>query len=525
MSKAATDIKDGSLTGAQSLLQTLVVSGVDTCFANPGTSEMHMVHAINKEDGMRPVLTLFEGVAAAAADGYGRMARKPACTLLHLGPGMANGISQLHNAFRAQTPIVNIVGDHAIYHRELDAPLTSDIEGYAIPFSGWLRTSQSSDALARDAAEAVAVSYGPPGQVATLIVPADCAWGAATKSAAPVAVQHPSPVEDQNVRTVAQALKQSSNPMLMLSGSALDKRGLIAAGRIAEATGAKLYRATFNGRFPRGAGLVPTTPMPGFGERGIQAMAEIDMLILIDAKAPVSFFAYPGRPMTFVPEGCREFVLSEPGQDSIAALEALANELGVSAAARVTPYDRPDRPSGELSTQSAGQAIAHYLPDNAIICDEGMSARGPTMEFTAMSAPHDWLELTGGALGQALPLSIGAAIACPDRPVVCLHGDGGAMYTVQALWTHARENLNITTIIFSNRTYDTLYSQMAHIGLKEPGPRVAALFDLTNPELTWPVIAEGMGVCGLRATTADEFANQLSDCLQQPGPSLIEVVL
>ncbi len=525
MSDSPNKQDSSALTGAQSLLQTLVASGVDTCFANPGTSEMHMVQAIDKADGMRPVLTLFEGVAAAAADGYGRMSETPACTLLHLGPGMANGISQLHNASRARTPIVNIVGDHATYHRNLDAPLTSDIEGYATPFSSWLRTSKNPGTLANDAAEAVAASYGPPGQVATLIVPADCAWGDAHGAAVPLAVPQSPQVDDKSIGDAARALKESKHPMLMLSGAALEERGVTAAGRIAQATGTTLYRATFNGRSVRGAGLVPTTPMPGYGAAAMEAMANIDTLVLVGAKPPVSFFAYPGKPTTFAPESCREVVLSSPEQDGVAALEALADELDATAEPHVTPYEHPDRPTGALTTRSAAQAVAHFLPDNAIICDEGMSARGPVLEFTAQSAPHDWLELTGGALGQALPLSIGAAIACPNRPVICLHGDGGAMYTIQALWTHARENLNITTVIYSNRTYDALHSQMKLVGLDAPGPIAASLFDLTNPELTWTELAEGMGVRGLRTTTADEFADQFADCLEQTGPNLIEVVL
>ncbi len=513
------------MTGAQSLIDTLVASGVDTCFANPGTSEIHMVQAIDNTEGMRPVLTLFEGVAAGAADGYGRMTGKPACTLLHLGPGMANGISQLHNAFRARTPLVNIVGDHAISHRGLDAPLASDIEGYARPFSGWLRTARSADSLGQDAADAVAAAHGSPGRIATLIVPADCAWSPAVGRAKRFSPHWPLHVDGERIREAAEALGRAKNPLLMLSGAALDHRGLIAAGRIAETTGAKLYRATFNGRYPRGAGRVPTTPMPGYGERGVKAMANVDVLVLVAANPPVSFFAYPGRPTTFVPEGCREIVLAEPGHNAVEALEALADEIGAAVRPRVARFEPPDRPTGELTAGAVGQAIAHFLPEHAIICDESMSARAAVAEFTSKAAPHDWLELTGGALGGALPLSVGASIACPDRPVICLHGDGGAMYTVQALWSHARETLDITTVIFSNRRYDALYNQFDEVGLKDPGPRVAALFDLKDPDLEWPALAEGMGVRGLRATTADEFAAQFADCLAQPGPGLIEVVL
>src|SRR6202453_4270285 len=164
------------MNGAESLIRTLLGAGVEVCFANPGTSEIHLVAALDHMPEVRCVLGLFEGVVTGAADGYARMKEKPACTLLHLGPGLGNGLANLHNASRAQVPIVNIIGQHARYHLLYDAPLTSDIEAIARPYSKWLRTPSAASAIGRDAAEALVAARTAPGQIATLVVPADVAW-------------------------------------------------------------------------------------------------------------------------------------------------------------------------------------------------------------------------------------------------------------------------------------------------------------------------------------------------------------
>ncbi|UCG79840.1 MAG: hypothetical protein JSV60_07615, partial [Desulfobacterales bacterium] len=195
------------MNGAQSLSRTLVNGGVHTSFVNPGTTEIHLVKALADEAGMRTILCLFEGVCTGAADGYARMTDSPAATILHLGPGLANGIANLHNARRANSPVINIVGDHATYHRQYDAPLTSDIMSLARPVSGWLRTSTKAENLAEDGAAAIQASMEPPGQVATLIVPADCAWD---RAKGPVTIKKASKrktVSEDRVPTVAAAIR------------------------------------------------------------------------------------------------------------------------------------------------------------------------------------------------------------------------------------------------------------------------------------------------------------------------------
>src|SRR5579859_4059193 len=294
---------DIAMNGAESLVLTLAASGVDTCFSNPGTSEMHFVAALDSIEGVRPILGLFEGAVTGMADGYGRMAEKPACTLLHLGPGLANGLANLHNARRAQTPIVNIVGDHATYHAQYDARLASDIAGFARPVSGWVHSSPSARTVAADGARAVHAALSPPGQIATLILPADTAWNAADGPAPALPRPQPAPVAGATVDFVAQALKSGKTSAILLRGAALKDEGLAAAGRIAVATGARLFCDTFAPRLARGAGRVAVERIPYFAEQIVETFATVEQLVLVGAKPPVSFFAYPGKPSWGLPEG------------------------------------------------------------------------------------------------------------------------------------------------------------------------------------------------------------------------------
>jgi acetolactate synthase-1/2/3 large subunit len=512
-------------SGAESLVQTLVDAQVDVCFTNPGTSEMHFVAALDTNPEMRCVLGLFEGVVTGAADGYGRMKGLPAATLLHLGPGLGNGLANLHNAKKARTPVVNIVGDHATYHRKYDAPLTSDIEGIAGPVSGWVKVSESADTVAADGAEAVQAAMAPPGQVATLILPADTAWNRTTASAAPLGAIAPAPVSSDRVDEAARALN-SGEPTVMLINGTLTAERTELADRIAKATGARFIMDTFVPRLERGAGRVNVARLPYFGEQAADVLAGTKHLILIDTQAPVTFFAYPGKPNWLTPEGCELHTLVERGGDVDGALEALAEAVGAgSVQAELVELQRPPLPTGELTPRSLGAAVGHLLPENAIVVDEGGTCGGGSTYATVGAPPHDWLILTGGSIGYGLPTATGAAVACPDRRVVCLHGDGGAMYTVQALWTQAREQLDVTTVIFSNRKYAILQIEFGRVGAHAPGPKAMSMLDLTNPELNWVSLAEGMGVPAWRATTAEEFSTALRASLSQPGPSLIEAML
>jgi acetolactate synthase I/II/III large subunit len=512
------------MNGAQALIRTLVDGDVDVCFTNPGTSEMHFVAALDSVPEMRATLGLFEGVVTGAADGYGRMADKPAATLLHLGPGLGNGLANLHNARRARTPLVNIVGDHATYHQQYDAPLQSEIDGVARAVSGWMRTSVRTGDVARDAADAVAAATSPPGHVATLILPADVSWGDGAEPAKPIAPTPRAVVPDDLVDAVAKVLVSGEPCGLLVGGSATSERGLVAASRVANATGAKLLGETFPPRLERGSGRPPLERLGYLAEFMTAQLAGLRHLVLVDAKEPVSFFAYPEKPSYLVPDGCDVYVFAAGADDAVGALEHLADVVG-GADPTIQPAQRPERPSGELTGEAVANAIGALLPEGAIVSDEANTAGLWVAAATAGAPPHDSLTLTGGAIGQGLPVATGAAVACPDRKVVCLEADGSAMYTLQALWTQARESLDVTTVIFNNRSYAILNLELSRVGAESPGPKALDMLDLSRPDLDFAALAEGMGVPAARATTADEVVTALERGLAEPGPFLVDAVL
>ena len=512
--------------GAQALIRTLVDSGVTACFTNPGTSEMHFVAALDSVPEMRAVLALFEGVATGAADGYARIADAPGATLLHLGPGLGNGLANLHNARRAKSPVVNVVGDHATYHTQYDAQLQSDIETVARNVSSWVRTSKSTEELARDAAEAAAVAKGPPGQVATLILPADVSWSDGGQPVAPAQPATATPADAGTLEGIAQGLRQGGRSALLLGGRALRERGLLAAGRIAAASGARLFGETFPARLERGAGLVPVERIAYIPELAGVQLDGLKRLILVDAKAPVSFFAYPGRKSYLVPDGCEVTELAGPDSDVVGSLEGLAELLGAGGARpELAPSSRPQPASGELTAEKACQVIGAMLPENAIVSDEAVTSGTMLPVHTAGAPRHDWLTLTGGAIGQGLPVAVGAAVASPDRPVLALQADGSAMYTIQSLWTMAREELNVTVVIFNNRSYSILNVELARVRAQGAGPKAQAQLDLSGPDLDFVHLAAGLGVPAQRVGTAEELGQALQRATSEPGPSLIEVVI
>lgn len=514
------------MNGAQALIRTLVDSGVDVCFTNPGTSEMHFVAAVDAVPEMRTVLALFEGVATGAADGYARMADRPAATLLHLGPGLGNGIANLHNARRAHVPVVNVVGDHATYHHRFDAPLESDIASLARNVSGWYRSSASTDAVARDAAEAVAAALQPPGQVATLVLPADVSWTEGATPAAPLPRPTPTPVSGEVVDVAAKALRSGEPAALMIGGRAVRERGLVAAARVASATGAKVVGETFPTRLERGAGLPPLERLGYLAEFAMAQLAGLRHLVLVDTKSPASFFAYPEKASDLVPEGCEVHVLAAGADDAVAALEALVDALGAAdAPIALAPAARPDRPSGEITGEAIASAVGAVLPEGAIVADEANTSGLWASGATAGAPRHDWLTLTGGAIGFGMPVATGAAVACPDRPVVSLQADGSAMYTLQSLWTQAREGLDVTTVIFNNRSYAILNLELSRVGVEAPGPKALSMLDLSNPDLDFVSLARGMGVPAERPETADALTAALERAIAEPGPHLIEAVL
>jgi acetolactate synthase-1/2/3 large subunit len=514
------------MNGAASLVKTLASAGVDVCFANPGTSEMHLVAALDQVGDMRCVLGLFEGVATGAADGYARMADKPASTLLHLGPGLANGLANVHNARRADTPMINIVGDHATYHKQYDAPLTSDIESVAQPFSDWVRTSADSRSVARDGAAAVAAAMAPPGRVATLIVPADASWNEADGLAPLPPVERRTPVAPEAISDVSRVLRSGEPAVLFMGGHALREPGLTLVGRIAAKTGARLLAQTLNARVERGAGRVAVDFLPYPVDDALTALAGARHLVLVGSKAPVAFFAYPDKPSALSPPQCETHTLATPSEDIVGALEALAEELGALQNAPVQAHEKYPPPSGEAITpDAAAAAVGTLLPEGAIVVDEALTAASAFMSRTRGAATHDYLQVTGGAIGIGLPLATGAAVACPDRKVICLQADGSAMYTVQALWTQAREGLDVTTLVLNNRSYAILKHELANVGAGDAGRRALDMMELDRPALDWVGLARGMGVEAARAKTMEELDRHFAAGLRSEGPYLIDLVL
>ena len=514
------------MNGAEKLLETLVASGVDVCFSNPGTSEMQLVSAIGNNEGMRAILCLFEGVVSGAADGYARMSDKPALTLLHVGSGFSNSMANLHNAKRAHSPVVNIVGDHATYHLQYDAPLTSDVPAHANICSDWVKVSTSADDLAASGAQAVQASMQGAGKIATLIAPANHAWEEATQTTDFQPLPVPATVADSNIAGAVEALSNGKASALLLGGGALREDCLAIAARVAKATGARLLSETFAARMQRGAGRCPVERLQYFSEQVSGQLAGLEQIILVGTQAPVSFFAYPGKESWLIPEGCEVHELANVDQDINAALEALADRLGAEMEADTTPAAPPfPPPHGLLTPIAMGQSLTLLMPHDAIVSDEAATCGLGMFPSTENAPPHDWLMLTGGAIGQGLPLSLGAAIACPDRKVIALQADGSGMYTVQALWSMARENTDVTVVIMNNRSYAILNIELARVGAGQPTPKTLSMLDLSRPDLDWVAIAEGMGIPATRATNAEEFHQQFADAMEGQGPCLIEAMV
>ena len=513
------------MNAADALLKTLVDNGLEVVFANPGTSEMHLVAAIDHYPQIRPVLGLFEGVVTGAADGYARMSGKAAANLLHLGPGLGNGFANIHNAKKARSPMINIVGDHATFHLKYDAPLTSDLDGLAKASSDWVERVKSPEELPAGGSRAWQAAHNFPGQIATLIVPADCAWGETDKIGKILNSVGPSEIDNDVLREAYEALTDKSNCMLFLGGEFLDEQSVNMAAKIATKTGARLATETFRKRQRRGFGIPVVEPLPYFSEMAEDFLDGIESIVFVGSKPPVSFFAYPDKRSYLSPENSKLVQLATFEQDGKKALESLCEMLDANEISEeLLPSETSQAPlNGELNPAHVGLLLGELLPEEAIVSDEAATSGFLVYPNTWNSKPHDWLSLTGGSIGQGLPLATGAAIACPDRPVICLHGDGGAMYTIQSLWTQARENLNVTNIIFSNRAYAILKIELDRVGALETGDRAESLFSLENPEINWISLGKSLGVESFTAPTVEEFRKIFSSAVNEPGPSLIEV--
>jgi len=512
------------MNGAESLVRTLLASEVDVCFTNPGTSEMHFVAALDGVPGMRCVLVLFEGVATGAADGYYRIAGRPASTLLHLGPGLANGLANLHNAKKAGSGVVNVVGEHAIPHIALDAPLTSDIEGIARPVSDWIRTSTSSADVGRDGAASVAAARVAPGRVATLILPGDTAWNPGGMPAEPLPVPTRPSVSGARVDAAAEMLRRDS-ALLLLGGAALETDALETAGRIVAKTGAGMLTEWSNARLERGAGRIDVRRIPYPVDRAVEMLRPYRHVVLVGARAPVAFFAYPDKPGRLTQDGTEFTELAGPGDDIAGALDALCQAVGASGETPqgVAAPTRPDVPDGPITPDAIAAVLGAGIPEGAIVVDESVTTGRAFFGLTAGAPPHSWLNNRGGSIGYGMPVAVGAAIAAPDSKVIALEGDGSAMYTVQSLWTMARESLDVTVLVFSNRSYRILHGELANVGVANPGPRAIDMLTLDRPTLGWVDMARGMGVEACRVADARDLARALEAGLTFGGPYLIEI--
>ena len=516
------------MNGAQSLVSTLVDHGVDICFANPGTSEMHFLAALGNNEKMRSVLCLFEGVATGAADGWYRMKDTPASTLLHLGPGLANGLANIHNAKRASSGMVNIIGEHSASHLKYDPPLTSDIEGLARPLSHWVRRADSAETIAWDAANAVAKASEHPGRIATLILPGDTSWqqvGSAPVVPARADVTRKAPAQAR-IQHVAQVLRSGEPTLVILANKATRGVALERAGRIAAATGARLGSQFFTARIERGAGRVPIERIPYAVPQAMEFLKQFKHIVTVETVEPVAFFAYPDKPSLLKAEGTLVHPLVEADEDSALAFEMLLDALGATKIApRLQPRVEVPVPTGVLNPLSIAHALSAALPGNCILVDESLTTGRESMGHTIGALPHDLINNMGGSIGYATPVATGAALACPGRRVFCMVGDGSAMYTIQSLWTQARENLDVTTIIFANNSYAILKAEYANMGAGSPGARAMAMIDIDKPRIDWQAMAKSMGVPSVAVDTAEAFHKAMADSTREPGPKLIEVRL
>jgi acetolactate synthase-1/2/3 large subunit len=516
------------MNGAEILVKTLVDNNVEVCFANPGTSEIHLVAAMKNSEKIRPVLALFEGVATGAADGYGRMAGKPAITLLHLGVGLMNGSANLHNAKRAKSPVLNIIGDHPADHLHFNAPLTTDIKTIAAQVSDWVCSVANTRTVGSDTARAVQAASENNGQVATLILPADVAWKEDAIPASILPKTQRAQVDEQIVKRVRNAFRKRTKIGILLRDEALINNGLQTAGKIAGATGARLFSDTLYPRMQRGAGYPMVERIPYRTEKARELLMEIDVLVLVGAQPPVSFFAYPGENNSPMPASCKVITLSHPHEDGPAALEMLLSLLNIHQGSKglITKLALPDLPKeGQLTSEGVMRTVGRLLPPETIICDESISSGFPHYTLTATVQPHDMLQVTGGSIGCMLSASIGAAIACPGRKVLCLVGDGSAMYTIQALWTIAREKLNITVVVYSNRNYAILEQEIDLMHATTEKIKKMPMLYLGDPDINWIKISQSMGIEAAQAETTKEFYNLFKTAMSGKSPFLIEAIV
>ncbi|HFD32141.1 MAG TPA: acetolactate synthase large subunit [Gammaproteobacteria bacterium] len=512
--------------GSENIIKALEKEGVEVCFTNPGTSELHLVEALGQSENIKSVLCLFEGVVTGAADGYARMSGKPAATLLHLGPGFANGIANMHNAQKANSPMVNLVGQHALTHLEHETPLHSDIMGLAKPVSGWVETIFSNNDIFPCMTEAIANTKKPYNRISTVIIPADIAWSKSKEIPVGSSAYVPDSIDKDIVNIVADILLKAKHPVIFVNTTGLDKACIDLIGKIQKKIGCRIFSELFVSRLTKGAGEVVVERIPFRQKEALKVFENVDEAILVGAHHPRTFFAYPGQSSSsmFMPD-CRVTCLVGVDRFSYDVIKALVTELGADdLMPDLSPAKTLKCADGELTTEKVGQSIAALLPESAIISDDGITSTFNYWPLFVHAPRHDWLYTTGGAIGQGLPVAVGAAIAEPQRPVICLSGDGSAMYTIQSLWTQVRENLNIVNIIYSNRSYKILNTELTLIGIDDIGETGKQMLDLSKPNLNFVDMASSMGMSAICVSNMEAFNNAMKQAIQSDRPNLIEVL-
>ncbi|MWV26852.1 acetolactate synthase large subunit [Erythrobacter sp. GH3-10] len=513
--------------GADLLLDSLYDAGARICFANPGTTELSLVSALARDGRMRCVLSLFEGVCTGAADGYARVSGEVPLTLLHLGPGFANGIANLHNARRAGSRIVNLIGDHATWHLEYDAPLTSDIHSLASPVSREVIYLDKPDAIADGVTNAFAATNIAEGGAATIIFPTDVVDAPAPADATALAQvpYSPAPVADAKIESSAKALDEGGDVVVLLGGNALGEAGVRAGGRLAAALGGRLLMEPYPAIVTLGGDLPKVERQAYFPDDVIAQMGE-SRVVLAGARMPISYFGYEGWPSQLVPED-RLVRLAEPGDDAVAALEALADHFDAKAATAPVAAEDVNSPPADkdVSAASIVEELLVQLPEDSIISLEGSTMGGPWLRNAHRAPKHRVITNTGGAIGQGLPCAVGAALAQPDARIVSLQSDGSAQYTLQSLWTMAREGLKVTIIIAANHRYAILQTELNRAGVPLDDKVVANLTKLDHPRVDWVSLAQGYGVEATYARTNGELAEAMRRGLSLDGPMLIQAEL
>ncbi|MCL4133723.1 UNVERIFIED_CONTAM: hypothetical protein GTU68_047912 [Idotea baltica] len=431
----------------------------------------------------------------------------------------------MHNARKARVPMVNLVGDHALRHQQYDAPLSADVEAACAPFSDWVRSGRDAGSFAADAMEALSVATGKPGRIASLVAPADIGWDEGGKMAAPLTPKGAAALDEDAVTAALGALESGEKTVIIAGGSVLaDTEAVALLHGIAEKTGAHILAPTSNRRIERGRGRFAVTKIPYPIDAALKCLAPYGRAILVETLPPVAFFAYPGRPSLLLPEVCDTVTLAGLDGDGSTALAALADRVGAKPA-KALDAASPARPqAGAITLENIGAALSAALPEDAIVIDETVSSGAAIFPAGDTAPPNSWLALTGGSIGIGIPLSAGAAIACPDRPVVTLQADGSAMYSIQGLWTQAREGSNVTTIILANRAYEILKGELHNVGA-QPGPDALSMLNLDRPELDFVALARGMGVPGRRVDDVRDLMRAIKDAAAEPGPYLIEAMI